>query len=94
MMAVDAGRTSGCDLLKLNKTDLAHIGLSCFINITDPCVFNVAHESRKLISVDLNRCKSLTDAGISALGHGCNQLQSINLSVCSAVTDIGISALV
>ena len=65
---VDAGQIRGSDLLELKKTDLIHIGLSDFVNITDACILNIVHESCKLISIDLSGCKSLTDAGISALG--------------------------
>ena len=91
-MKVNACQIRGCDLLKLKKTDLTHIGLSDCINITDACILNIVKECCKLISIDLSRCKSLTDAGTSALDHQYGQLQSINLAYCDNVTDIGISA--
>ena len=53
-MKVDACRISGCDLLKLKKASIIHIGLSGCINITDACILNIVHECCKLSSIDLS----------------------------------------
>ena len=92
-MNIDYSPVRGCDILRVDTSDIEHLGLRGSYNITDQCIVDVVCCCLKLRSINLRGYGQVTDAGVTALGTGCGQLQSIDLSSCYQVTDAGIMAL-
>ena len=85
-MNIDYSPVRGCDILRVDTSDIVHLGLGGSYNITDQCIVDVVCCFLKLRSINLRGCGQVTDAGVTALGAGCGQLQSIDLSSCYKVT--------
>jgi Leucine Rich repeat len=90
---IDTSRVEGRDILLIETSNVADLGLRGCCNIRDRCVMDIVSRCPKLKSIDLGGCRLVTDSGVSPLGTGCGQLQSINLARWKKVTDAGVSAL-
>ncbi|XP_058832847.1 F-box/LRR-repeat protein 20-like isoform X2 [Topomyia yanbarensis] len=69
-------------------TNLVHLDLTSFLNLTDFALIEIAHSMPLLKTLKLNGCWLLTDFGISEV-RKLRNLVVLDLSDCDRVTDVG-----